>query len=237
MVLETTHSCERFVPEIPLSSVRARTSTDDGDDLSKRTVSELSDNASDGSATPPVERRATPRPWARRWLLASLGVIVLVVVVFLAATLRLIVYPAEDQPRHADAIVSFNGSNEGTREALAASLAEEGYARVLLFSQGSSVADTPCPKVSGVSVVCFVDRTGNTRGEAEWVGHYAQRHHWHILLIVPGRGQATRARLLTGRCFSGQLIVVPAAEPRPPLSQIIHEWGGLFDTVFVNRSC
>ena len=108
---------------------------------------------------------------------------------------------------------------------------------MLLFSQGSAYADTSCPKVSGVSVVCFVDVTGNTRGEAEWAGRYAQRHHWHSLLIVPGRGQATRARLLTERCFLGKLVVVPAVEPRPPLSQIIHEWGGLFDTVLVNRSC
>ena len=122
-----------------------------------------------------------------------------------------------DQPRHVDAIVSFNGSNEGTREADAVSLAEKGYASVLLFSQGGAVADTACPKVSRVSVVCFVDVTGHTRGEAEWVGRYAQRHHWHSLLLVPGRGQATRALLLTERCFSGQLVVVPADESRPPL--------------------
>jgi hypothetical protein len=163
--------------------------------------------------------------------------VVLVVAVFVAATLRLIVFPAKDQPRHVDAIVSFNGSNEGTRQALAVSLAKRGYAHVLLFSQGSALADTGCPKVPGVSVVCFVDVSGNTRGEAEWVGRYAKRHHWHSLLIVPGRGQATRARLLTERCYSGQLVVIPAAEPRPPLSQIVHEWGGLFDAVLFDRSC
>lgn len=190
----------------------------------------------DSAAVQPEDGRAATRKF-RRWWLALVGIPVLVLMVFAAATLRLIVFPAADRPSHVNGIVSFNGPNEGIREALAVSLAKRGYAPVLLFSQGSKFADTSCPKVSGVTVVCFVDPTGNTRGEAEWAGHYAQRHHWHSLLLVPGRGQATRARLLTGRCFGGQLVVVPTAGPRPPLSEVVHEWGGLFDAVFVHRDC
>jgi hypothetical protein len=167
----------------------------------------------------------------------SLGVVALVVVVFVAATLRLFVFPPRDQPRHVDGIVSFNGPNEGARTALAVSLAEKGYARVLLFSQGGDGADTSCPKVPRVTVVCFADPTDNTRGEAEWAGRYAERHHWHSILIVPGRAQTTRARLLTERCFSGQIVTVPAAESRPPLSEIIHEWGGVLQAVFIDRGC
>ena len=220
---------EVFVQEIPLSVLRT---TGDGDDSSGELAPELSDD----SVAAPVAPPKTLWGRGRRWLIACLGLVVLVVV-FAAATLRFIVYPSTDQPRHVDAIVSFNGSNEGTREADAVSLAEKGYAPVLLFSQGGAVADTTCPKVSRVSVVCFVDLTGHTRGEAEWVGRYAQRHHWHSLLLVPGRGQATRARLLTERCFSGQLVVVPADESRPPLSQVTHEWGGLFDALVIHRGC
>jgi hypothetical protein len=82
-----------------------------------------------------------------------------------------------------------------------------------------------------------VDVTDNTRGEAEWAGRYAERHHWHSVLIVPGRAQATRARLLMERCFSGQIVVVPASEPRPPVSEIIHEWGGVLDALFIHRGC
>lgn len=221
---------EVFVQEIPLTVLRG---TGDGDDSSGEIAPELSDD----SAAAPAAKPKTPWRRGRRWLIACLGVVVLVVAIFAAATLRFIVFPSKDQPRHVDAIVSFNGSNEGTREADAVSLAEKGYAPVLLFSQGGAVADTACPKVSHVSVVCFVDVTGHTRGEAEWVGRYAQRHHWHSLLLVPGRGQATRALLLTERCFSGQLVVVPADESRPPLSQVIHEWGGLFDALVIHRGC
>ena len=129
------------------------------------------------------------------------------------ATLALFVYPPTDLPRHVDGILSLNGRDEEAREALAVSLAEKGYAPVLLFSQGSRANDSPCPKVPRVSVVCFFDVTNNTRGEARWAAQYAEHHHWHSLLIVPGRVQATRARLLVERCFSGQVVVVPATEP------------------------
>jgi hypothetical protein len=174
------------------------------------------------------------RRWPRR-LLWSLGA---VVVIFVAATLVLFVYPPTEQPRHVDGILSLNGHDEAAREAKAVSLAEKGYAPVLLFSQGSPANDTPCPKVPRVSVVCFFDNTNNTRGEARWAGQYAERHHWHSLIIVPGRAQATRARLLTERCFSGQVVVVPATEPISDLpDDVLHEWGGLLAALLIYRSC
>jgi hypothetical protein len=203
---------------------------------STTTAEEWSDSSA--HSVEPTARVATPphRP-GRRLLLACVGMVVLLTVVLVVATLRLFVYPSTDQPRHVDGIVSFDGSNEGIRAAAAVGLAEKGYARVLLFSQGGNGADTSCPKVPRVSVECFVDVTDNTRGEAEWAGRYAERHHWHSVLIVPGRAQATRARLLMERCFAGQIVVVPASEPRPPVSQIIHEWGGVLDAVFIHRGC
>jgi hypothetical protein len=204
---------------------------------SRTAAPDVSDESPEDPVAAPV-RMAPQRGRRRRWwLFGIVGVIVLVAAFFVAATFRFIVFPPQDQPRNVNGILSFNGPDEGARTALAVSLAEKGYAPVVLFSQGSKYADTSCPKAKGVSVVCFVDVTGNTRGEAEWAGSYAERHHWHSLLIVPGRGQATRARLLTERCFSGQVVVVPAVESRPSLSEVIHEWGGLFDTLIVHRTC
>lgn len=162
----------------------------------------------------------------------------MVAVVFVVATLALLVSPPTNLPRHVDGILSLNGGDEEAREALAVSLAEKGYAPVLLFSQGSAGNDTPCPKVPRVSVVCFVDASNNTRGEARWAGSYAERHHWHSLLIVPGLVQATRARLLTERCFSGQVVVVPASAPFWDLPyDVFHEWGGLAEAFFIDRGC
>jgi len=205
---------------------------------SSTAASELADEMSARPTEGPDPGRRTS--WwrrRRRLLLGSLGVVFVLVVVFAAATLRLFVFPAVDQPTHVDGILSLNGSDEGARAALAVSLAERGFAPVLLFSQGGESADTSCPKVPRVTVVCFVDVSNDTRGEAEWAGRYATRHKWHSLLIVPGRAQATRARLLTERCFSGRVTVVPVAEPRPALSEIIHQWGGLLDALFVDRGC
>ncbi len=150
----------------------------------------------------------------------------------------LFVWPPTNQPRRVDAILSFNGPAEATREALAIGLAKEGYAPVLLFSRGGFASVTSCPKVPGISVVCFVDTANNTRGEARFAARYAQQHGWHSLMIVPGRPQATRARLLLGRCFAGTIVVVPAAEPldRFPFD-VVHEWGGLVDALLFERGC
>lgn len=160
------------------------------------------------------------------------------VVLFVVSTLALFISPSTDLPQHVDGILSLNGHGEQARETLAVSLAEKGYAPVLLFSQGSSANNTPCPKVPRVKVVCFADVTNNTRGEARFAGQYAERHHWHSLLIVPSRAQATRARLLVQRCFPGQVVTVPSAEPlRKVPYDVFHEWGGVLGALFIYRGC
>lgn len=184
-----------------------------------------------------TESASSGRRGHRRLWLGGLGVVLVLVAIFVGTTMWLTIYPAADEPTHADGILSLNGGQEEARAALAVSLAKRGYAPVLLFSQGGQGADTSCPKVPRISVVCFVDVSNNTRGEAEWAGRYATRHDWRSLLIVPGRSQATRARLLTERCFSGRVTVVPLSGPRPAVSDILHQWGGLLDALFVHRSC
>jgi len=164
--------------------------------------------------------------------------IVLVVAAFLALTAVLFVWPATDSPQRVDAILSLNGSNEAGREAVAVSLAEKGYAHVLLFSRGGGGNDTPCPKVPGVVVVCFDDLANNTRGEAQFAARYAKQHHLTSLMIVPGRPQTSRAHLLMERCFSGKIVVVPASAPLLDSSDnVLHEWGGFLDTLLVQRGC
>jgi uncharacterized SAM-binding protein YcdF (DUF218 family) len=164
--------------------------------------------------------------------------LVLVVAVFLALTAVLFVWPATDSPQHVDAILSLNGPNEGAREAAAVSLAEKGYASVLLFSRGGGGNDTPCPKVHGVTVVCFDDVANNTRGEAQFAARFAEQHHFDSLMIVPGRPQATRAHMLLERCFAGKIVVVPVSEPLLDSSDnVLHEWGGFLDTLLVQRGC
>ena len=197
------------------------------------------ENISDrDSSSPATLATKVPAKSRRHWPRRLLWVLGTFVVVFIPVTLALFVSPPTDLPRHVDGILSLNGPDEEARETLAVSLAEKGYAPVLLFSKGSRANDSPCPRVPRVSVVCFFDVTNNTRGEARWAAQYAQHHHWHSLLIVPGRVQATRARLLVERCFSGQVVVVPATEPLGDFpGDVLHEWGGLLAALVIYRGC
>ena len=166
-----------------------------------------------------------------------LAVLAVAVFSLLIASAVLFVFPASDHPRHADAILSLNGENEAAREALSISLARRGFAPVLLFSQGNSHT-TPCPAVQGVRVICFEARPDRTAGEVEFATRLAHRSRWTSLLMVPGRAQATRARMLLERCFSGRITVVPA--PVPVLDepyQIAYEWGALAKALVVDRHC
>lgn len=161
----------------------------------------------------------------------------MVIVAFVTASSLLFVWPATDRPQHVDAILSLNGRNEPARESRAVSLAERGYAHVLLFSQGNSHT-TPCPTVPHISVVCFSADPGRTVGEVRFAARDARRHGWHSLMVVAGRAQVTRARILMHRCFSGHVAVVaaPVKLAQIPYS-VIYEWGALAKALLIYRTC
>jgi hypothetical protein len=169
----------------------------------------------------------------RRWLVLVGG---LGLVVVLVASSVLFVWPATNQPGHVDAILSMNGENESARENTAITLAEKGYAPVLIFSQGHDA--TACPHVPGVKVVCFIPVPNRTVGEVRFATAYAKEHDLHSLLIVPGRAQTTRARILMKRCFSGEVLMLPAPVPLLAVPfEVVYEWGALAKALLVDRSC
>jgi hypothetical protein len=179
------------------------------------------------------------RPARRRLLRRHpvIAAVALVLVAFVVASSVLFVWPATDQPRHVDGIVSLAGGNEAAREGTALSLAKEGYAPVLLVSQPTGTG-ARCPTVPRVSVVCFAPNPPRTIGEVRWAAAYAHRHGWRSVMVVAGRAQVTRARLLMEGCFSGQIVMIPAPVR---LSQwpyeILYEWGALAKAVVLNRDC
>ena len=157
---------------------------------------------------------------------------------FVGLSGALLVWPGADRPQHVDAVLSLNGPDEHFREQRALALVRDGYARVLLFSEGH-YPEVPCPKVPHVVVVCFVPKPARTVGEIEFAARYAARHAWQSLMVVPGRTQATRARLLLARCFKGRAVVVPAAAP-PFIElpyQVAYEWGALVKVLWVDPGC
>jgi hypothetical protein len=164
-------------------------------------------------------------------------VLVVLVVVFLAATARLFIWPPTDQPVRADAAVALGGDPGQLRAQHAIALVREGYAPVAVVSLGD-VPEAPCPSGDGVRVECFRADPLNTRGEAEYVSALAAREHWSKLILVPERSQATRARLIFERCTSARLVVVPVTDHGwHLLYDVAYEWASLAKALFVQRSC
>jgi len=174
-----------------------------------------------------------------RWLAAWAVVLGFVVaVVFVVATARLFLWPPTDAPAHVDAIVALGGDPGQLRAAKAISLAEAGFAPVVLVSLGG-YPPAPCPKARpGIRVVCFRANPLDTRGEVEFAASEARRNHWTSLMMVPERDQATRARMLFRRCSDIPLVVVPvSAHGTTLLVNIAYEWASLAKAFVVHTSC
>jgi hypothetical protein len=165
-------------------------------------------------------------------------VLVVVVVVFVVATARLFVWPPTDPPARVDAILALGGDPGQLRAHKAVSLAEAGYAPVVLVSLGD-YPPAPCPTARrGIRVICFRADPLDTRGEVEFAAAEATRHHWTSMLMVPERDQATRARMLFRRCSDIRLVVVPVTATGTSLAyDLAYEWASLVKSFVVHTSC
>jgi hypothetical protein len=173
----------------------------------------------------------------RGWRRKVLAAVTVFLVVFAAATARVLIWPVEWTPAKADAIVMLSGP--GDRLPVALELAREHRAPVLVVSRGWMGYGGPCPAPTpGVRTICFDPNPGDTRGEAEYVGDLARRYGWDSLIVVATRPQAVRAQLLFSRCFAGQVYVAtaPVATVDWPY-QIAYGWGALIKAVFFVRGC
>ena len=191
-------------------------------------------SATAASAGPAAPARRSRRPrFLRGWRLALTTVVVLIAL-FVAATLRLFVYPPADGPAKADAIVMFDGV--GDRHGAAISLARQGYAPVLAISTRDP---DWCHRttVPGVRVLCFVPEPANTRGEAEATADMVRRYHWRQTIVVVGRPQDTRARLLLDRCHADNARIATVAPGSQWASTLAYEWGALLKALVLKRSC
>ena len=166
------------------------------------------------------------------------GVVVLVAALVVVVSARLFVWSPTDRPSRADAVVALGGDPGQLRAQKAIEVARSGYAPVAVISLGG-IPEAPCPRpVPRVRVICFRADPLDTRGEAEHVAGLAARHHWSTLMVVPGRTQATRARMLFERCTDARLIIVPQADPSSRLLfDVAYEWAAFTKALIVQRSC
>lgn len=177
-----------------------------------------------------------PRTRFRGWRRALVAAAVLILG-FAVITARLIVWPAQGMPPRVSAIVMLAGP--GDRLATALSLAAQRRAPMLVISRGWKGYSGPCPPaIPGVKLICFEPVPGDTRGEAEFIGKLAKRYHWHSVVMVTGREQDTRARIVVGRCLGGPIYVIAVSPPFDSWPyQIAYEWAALFKAVVLYPSC
>ncbi len=175
------------------------------------------------------------RHWRRLAVTAAL-----VAALFVAATARLFVFPAQGMPTHVDAVVMFEGPGHPSRLATALRLAKEHRTPTLVISMGSPQSEIGgCPPaMRGVSVICFNPSPATTQGEAEFAGRLARQHHWKSVALVTVTSHGTRARLRMGRCFPGKIYVVTTSLPTIQWPyQIAYEWGATLKALLLQRGC
>jgi uncharacterized SAM-binding protein YcdF (DUF218 family) len=165
------------------------------------------------------------------------------------ATWRWFVHPPVDGPVRADAIVMFGGS--GDRFEKAVELADDGWADVVVLSDPldedlpysargwfcRNEGERPGYPVHDYEAICFDPETWTTRGEARYVAALAEERGWDTINLVTSSDQATRARMLLGRCWDGEIasVTVPSDEPR--LGRIAYEWGAMARATVQRRGC
>jgi len=175
----------------------------------------------------------------RRWRRAVLAVAA-VLAVFVAATVRLFVFPAQGMPAHVNAIVMLDGPAGSGRLATALRLAREHRAPTLVVSRGTKLSDSDgCPPpMRTVTVICFNPSPATTQGEAEFTGRLARQGHWRSLVLVTVAPQDTRARLRVSRCFPGSIYVVTSPLPASQWPyELAYQWGATLKALFLQRSC
>jgi uncharacterized SAM-binding protein YcdF (DUF218 family) len=171
----------------------------------------------------------------RRHFRVALGFFVLLVV---ASSAVLFMFPSTDRPRQSDAIVVLGGSGPRTQKGLA--LARAGYAPYLVVSINAGAYRTQCPRgSSGVTVICFTPDPLTTQGEARAIAKLAQEKAWHQVIVVPSTPETTRARIRFKRCFHGTLLFDPASPGGLGawVYNVIYEWGALAKALTIQPGC
>jgi uncharacterized SAM-binding protein YcdF (DUF218 family) len=165
----------------------------------------------------------------RKWLIA----LVVLVVLFAGATVRLFVLPARDSPHHVDAIFVLGGA--GHRVFKGEALARAGYAPALFVSTGTPGCTRP---IAGVAITCFKPDPFTTQGEARYIAAMVKRHGWKSIIVVDSTEQTTRARIRVQRCTNVKTYFVTT----PPSTwswpyHLAYEWAALGKALILQRGC
>ena len=172
-----------------------------------------------------------------------LPIVIAVTVVVALATARLFVWPATDTVQPVDAIVLFAGGR-GERLALAERLMNGGQAANLVIPNGLAPewpeGNRACSETRTYRVFCPTPEPDTTRGEARTIAALAEAEGWRHVIAVTSTYQVSRASLLLGRCFDGEVLTAKAS-PRLGIGTLVsrvgHEWLAWSRAVVFDRTC
>ena len=138
-----------------------------------------------------------------------LVLLVLLVAAWAAVVARFVLWPVQDSPRRADAVVVLAGDHLRLGKAL--ELMTRRVAPTLVISDGLAPgwrkANRLCRGAARFRVACFRPRPYSTRGEARAVARMAAARGWRSVLVVTSTYHVTRARLLFDRCVGARVSV------------------------------
>lgn len=166
----------------------------------------------------------------------------LAVAAWLVLCAFLFVWPREDEPRRADAVVVLSGGRKARLEK-GLELVRRGVADTLVISDGRAdgwiQANRLCASGSeGFRVLCFKPDPYSTQGEAEAVARLGRRNGWRSVALVTSTFHVFRARMLFERCFAGDVDAVGARYKLRYLpAALFWETGKLSYALTVERGC
>lgn len=171
-----------------------------------------------------------------------LVVVPLVVVAWAAVVARFVLWPVQDSPRRADAVVVLAGDHLRLGKAL--ELMTRRVAPTLVISDGLAPGWRKANRLCRAGargrfrVLCFRPDPYSTRGEARAVARMAAARGWRSVVVVTSTYHVTRARLLFDRCVDGRVRVTGATYRRSliPL-EIFLEPAKLAYALAFARSC
>ncbi|MGC0362815.1 uncharacterized SAM-binding protein YcdF (DUF218 family) [Rhodococcus sp. 27YEA15] len=160
--------------------------------------------------------KPTSKKTRRRTLLLA-GPAALVVAAT-AAGWPVYVNPVIDVPEKADAIIVLGGDHDG-REEYGLSLAEQGYAPQIIFSNPYRSTDAKMNAICGgtydFELSCFKPDPSTTRGEGQEIRRRAQAQGWTRIIVVTFVPHVSRSRYIISRCWDGEIDVVADRKPLP----------------------
>ena len=170
-----------------------------------------------------------------------LKIVVVAVLLWAGAVSVVFAFNHGGRPVQADAVVVLEGSK--TRLPLGLKLVGEGYAPLLVVSSGDR-KNLEARLCSGrdtavhVRILCFTASPNSTRGEAEFIGRFAQQRGLSRIDVVTSQFHLFRAHLLIRRCYHGEVRMVGAPQQWWKLPvYAVGETVKLVYQLVVTRSC